>query len=63
MVSTNVFNINQVSSPLLVVQLVNCFYSTLLLKKLSGFEITPEVEAGVWLEVWKNVEKIGGMLK
>lgn len=47
-------------TPLLAAQLVSAFYSALVLKKLSGVEITPEVEKNVWgevLELWAKTEE------
>ncbi|MBE7415120.1 MAG: hypothetical protein HS130_07800 [Deltaproteobacteria bacterium] len=45
------------SRQLLSAQLVSAFYSALLLKKLSGIELTPAVEDSVWNEVLEHWAK------
>ena len=46
-------NVNSIDllSPVVAAQLVNAYYTALLLKARSGADITPEIEQ----EVWRNV--------
>ena len=38
--------------------LLNAHYSALILKKLSGMEITPEIEAQAWIEIHDRMQAV-----